>query len=293
MIPKTTKQSSIICYTESSSKGDNNDVDDFDFMASLRDRVEEVNVRATTMPLVVLDSMLPRQVIKIQIENPMLIELVGECLTRENPYFGMLGMARLITGAQVHLKAGVEVEIVASEKVNDKGGIRLILKARRRFVIDGDVGNSGKGWTEAKVKFLDSEKEETEEIERNKNGDGTDRMSVARAIVRCNEFTCPNANMKNNTSLKDRWIELAKENEKEPGQIDELLNDLGEMPPAEEPTERALWIGALINPLPSMGVALEVRPQLLTAKTAESRVQIALDGILKSIKHMDGSARLF
>jgi hypothetical protein len=40
-------------------------------------------------------------------------------------------------------------------------------------------------------------------------------------------------------------------------------------------------------------VALEVRPALLTAKTAEERVETALDGIFRSIKHMDGSAKLW
>jgi hypothetical protein len=100
-------------------------------------------------------------------------------------------------------------------------------------------------------------------------------------------------NMPDRQSLIDRWIELATENEKKPGQIARLLEQIGEIPPPEEPTERALWVGALINPIPAMGVAMEVRPQLLIAKKAEDRVQLALDGILKSIKHMDGSARMW
>ena len=60
------------------------------------------------------------------------------------------------------------------------------------------------------------------------------------------------------------------------------------------------WVAAVV-PLswlrraaaPAMGVALEIRPALLTAKTSEERMEIALDGILRSIKHMDGSARLW
>ena len=65
------------------------------------------------------------------------------------------------------------------------------------------------------------------------------------------------------------------------------------MPPATNPTDRALWVGALINPLPAMGVAMEIRPALLTANTAKERVDIALNGIKASTGHMDGSAPLW
>merc|ERR1711957_492804 len=140
----------------------------------------------------------------------------------------------------------------------------------RRFVIDGDVEDVEGGWTEAKVRFLDDD---------DKNVQGDDRISSARAISIAREFTSPNMNMGcAGSSLVERWIELAKERERQPGQIDELLDTLGEMPPTEEPSDCAFWIGALINPLPAMGVAMEIRPALLTAETAEERVGVALDG---------------
>ncbi|KAL3945716.1 MAG: hypothetical protein SGBAC_000200 [Bacillariaceae sp.] len=257
-----------------------------DFMAALRTRVKEVEDRESKMPLVVLDSMLPRQVLKIQVKNDLLKALVKECLENENPFFGMLGLARISTGQQVHLKNGVEVEIIGKPEFDDDG-MKLELKAGRRFSILGEVDNAGVGWTEARVEFLDSTEQEEDEVS------GEDRFGVARAISKSQSLTSPNMNMPDNVSLVDRWIELAKENERSPGQIEQLLEDLGEIPPPHEPSERAFWIGALINPIPAMGVAMEIRPQLLIAKTAEMRVQHALDGILKSIKHMDGSAKMF
>jgi hypothetical protein len=42
----------------------------------------------------------------------------------------------------------------------------------------------------------------------------------------------------------------------------------------------------LINPLPSLGVAWEVRPAILKAVTQATRVQLAVDGIRASIKHL-------
>lgn len=257
-----------------------------DFMTSLKTRMAEVNERATKLPLVVLDSMLPRQVLKIQVNNPLLSDLVKTCLKNENPFFGMLGMARLITGESVHLKRGVEVEIINPEFL-EGGSVRLELRGGRRFEIVGEIETAGLGWTEARVNFLDFEKEQDEEIK------GVDRMAVARAISKATELTSPNMRMENNLSLINRWIELARNVERAPGQIDRLLEDLGEMPPPEEPSELAFWVGALINPLPAMGVATEIRPALLSAKTAEDRVQVALDGIFKSIHHMDGSKKMW
>ncbi len=259
--------------------------DDF-FMASLKSRMDEVSDRATKLPLVVLDSMLPRQILKIQVKNAVLTELVKTCIQNETPFFGMLGMARLVTGEAVHLKRGVEVEIIDPEFV-EGGGVRLTLLGGRRFEILGEIETSRKGWTEARVSFLDFQEEEEKEVL------GDDRMAVARAISKATELTSPNMQTENNLSLVDRWIVLAKQVEREPGQIDRLLEDLGERPPQEQPSELAFWVGALINPLPAMGVAMEVRPALLSAKTAEDRVQLALDGIWKSIKHMEGTKQLW
>lgn len=264
--------------------------DDDDFLASLRTRMDEVEDSSTKIPLVVLDSMLPRQVLELQIRNDLLLKLVANRIERENPTFGMLGRARLSSGQMIHLTSGVEVEIEGTPDFikDEKGvGVNLVLKASRRFTILGEVANTEQGWTEARVKFLHAEEEAEEET---KTGD---RMAVARAMVKAKELTSPNMNMEGNLSLVDSWIKLAKLNERSNGQIDTLLEQIGEIPSSEEPSERAFWVGALINPIPAMGVATEIRPALLMAKTAEERIRIASDGILKSIRHMDGSERMF
>eukprot|EP00986_Skeletonema_menzelii_P008651 scaffold3743_cov155-Skeletonema_menzelii.AAC.6 len=291
-----------------SSANNNNEEDTF--LSSLQSRLQQVEDNSTRLPLMILDTMLPRQILQIQIQHPTLKALMKHRVNEETPTLGMLGMARLSTGQTVPLKTGVEVEIIQMEKATDsppdntssstggeEEGWDISLRAGRRFTIDGEVDKTEEGWTEARVKFLDSSEEEETEISSAMKGPSStesigDRLSVARAIQKCKEFTAPNMNMSGSLSLVDRWIELAKENERHPGQIDALLKQLGEIPPEHEPTERALWVGALINPLPSMGVAMEIRPALLVSKKAEERVQVALDGLLRSIRHMDGSERL-
>jgi len=254
-----------------------------DFMASLNKRISEVKDRDTKKALVVLDAMLPRQVLKIQVKNALLTELIRTQLyERQDPTFGMLGMAMLRSGQKINLTTGVEVEILNGEFVDDDS-VSLVLRGERRFKIVDEVENTEQGWTEARVEYLDSEAQEAEELQ------GDDKLALARAIMKARELSSPNASVKNNLSLIDRWIELARERERELGQIDQLLEDLGNVPGEDEPTERALWVGALINPLPAMGVATEIRPALLTAETAEEKVNIAFDGILKSIRHMDGT----
>jgi len=261
-------------------------IDENDFMASLRSRIEEVSDRETKLALVVLDSMLPRQVLKIEVKNPLFKELIHDRLSKENPYFGMMGMARRSSGEIVYLKSGVEVEISDTPEVTTDGGVRLELKAGRRFKLDGDVENAKEGWTEARVQFLNAEEEQENDITQ-------DRMSVARAMIKAKELTTPNMSLKDGQTLIQRWIQLAKENEKESGQIDTLLTQLGEIPPSEEPTERAFWVGALINPIPALGVAMEIRPSLLTAVSTEERIQIAIDGVFRSIRHMEGTERMW
>mmetsp|Transcript_33562 Transcript_33562/g.40217 ORF Transcript_33562/g.40217 Transcript_33562/m.40217 type:complete len:370 (+) Transcript_33562:127-1236(+) len=279
---------------------DTSNNDDDAFMASLRSRVEEVTEKATKLPLVVLDSMLPRQVLKIKVvDNELLMGLIRcRMVEMETPTFGVLGIARLEGGGQIHLQSGVEVEIVGKPMFEEKvkggdGGkvssvMSLELRGGRRFVVESDISNASGGWTEARVKFFGEEGGEEPG-----KGEDWDRLSLARAMLKAREFTSPNMNMKGSLSLVDRWIQLARENERQPGQIDLLLEQLGKIPSAEEPSDCAFWIGALINPLPALGVAMEIRPSLLLAKTSEERVEVAIDGLFRSIRHMDGTAPMW
>jgi len=326
---------------DNDANNDNNDDDDF--MASLRTRLSQSTARSTILPLLVLDTLLPRQTLKLQVYNPTFLDLIRVRVADETPSFGMIGIAKLSTGQKVHLKYGVEVvledkPVPCRREKDGVEGLQVELVGKRRFCIQGgSVEDSavGGGWTEATVEFLenDDEKEEKNALsasstststtsslqstsssdassssllgdtatvpttntdnDNNNNNNNDDHLSLARAISKSRQFTTPNIALPNHDTLIHHWIHLAKQNERRPNQIDTLLRQLGEIPPEECPSDRAFWVGALINPIPAMGVALEIRPALLTAKTAEDRVNIALDGIWKSIRHMDGTERLW
>lgn len=235
----------------------------------------QVSQNDKKLPLVVLDTMLPRQVLNITVQNGLLMELIRERLQEESPRLGMVGNAKLSDGTATTLMSGVEVEIIGKPKVTD-GKLQVSLKGTRRFRVDErTVESVGSGWTQASVKFLNSTLDDLH--------CSSDPMSINRATEMARELgTDPERQ-----SLVELWLELARKRERLPGQIDGILRDLGPMP--DGPTECALWVGALINPIPAMGVALEIRPKLLLATTAEERTQIALDGIQSSIQHMQAA----
>eukprot|EP00434_Breviolum_minutum_P007186 symbB.v1.2.006342.t1/scaffold374.1/size218025/3 len=48
------------------------------------------------------------------------------------------------------------------------------------------------------------------------------------------------------------------------------------MPPPTRANDLAYWAAALVNPLPALGVALEIRPAVLQAVTLQDRILIAM-----------------
>jgi hypothetical protein len=90
-------------------------------------------------------------------------------------------------------------------------------------------------------------------------------------------------------SLKElflEWEQLVRNSGREifPGHLDGVRRDLGEMP--ETPNARALWIAGFINPLPALGVAMEIRPGVLTARSTERRLIMADQGLRDSISRL-------
>jgi hypothetical protein len=265
--PEQYSTTSLYQSAASSSSSNSESNDDMAFMTALRSRMDET--KKNRMPLVVLDSMLPRQELNITIRNPALLQLIQNRIANESPVFCMLGMARLATGEYVHLKYGVPVEIVQCQITPGKR-VSVHLKADPHHLlrIMGDtVTSSPHGdWTEAQVEVLDPH-----EAERAENS-----LRLAHAMWKARKLE----------GLVQEWIPLAKTKERIIGQVDSIVQRLGVMPTAEQPSDRAFWVGALINPIPALGVAMEIRPALLLAKTPNERVDIVTAGIKQSIERL-------
>ena len=70
--------------------------------------------------------------------------------------------------------------------------------------------------------------------------------------------------------------------------IDRVLDQLGPRPPTTAPTALALWAAALVNPLPSLGVAPEMRGAVLDAADGQARVALVARGVRRSIANLEG-----
>lgn len=251
------------------------------FMASLRARIEEVNEKSTRLPFIILDTILPRQAMNVTIPcNTLFHELILSRIINETPYFGMIGMKPSESGYSLPMDTGVQVEIIGKPEVileaDGTVSVRVLLRGSdKQFRIKDQVVTIPPGWMEGRVEFFQS----TDEDENTSERESEEELfsdAMARAISKAQSIP----------KLVNKWISLARIKEQQPGQMDAILHNLGRMPTPEEPTDLSLWVGALINPLPALDVATEIRPDLLSAKTAEERIQIVSDAIQHSIRHM-------
>ena len=94
--------------------------------------------------------------------------------------------------------------------------------------------------------------------------------------------------------LVAEWRALVRDRrlERNEGDVERVLGDLGPMPPASEADARALWVAGLINPLPPLALTpvmelrLEVRPKVLSAAAGVARVEAARDGVVEALRRL-------
>lgn len=87
------------------------------------------------------------------------------------------------------------------------------------------------------------------------------------------------------------WVQLVRAGgwERNSRHIDSILDDLGPMPPTEKPNDRAMWVAALINPLPSLGLAPEIRPMVLAAESSRTRLGVVSEALRESMRYIQPS----
>jgi hypothetical protein len=241
-------------------QGDMEDNDDG--LTALKRRIASLQTSEAKVQCLVLDAMVPLQRLPLQI-GPPFVQALRECQATGRPLC-MLGIDPALRSV---LKTGVEARVESLTKVPSSPDLfECVLIGGRRFqLLETDELSSS--WPPAERLFTATVKWLDEPLQ-------GDAETIKRA-----EALKP---------LVDEWIKLVVSTgrEREPGQMERLLGDLGPMPEAESPDDRALWVSALINPLPALGVALEIRPAALSASSALERVEVAQTGLLDSIERL-------
>ncbi|CAE7247258.1 unnamed protein product, partial [Symbiodinium microadriaticum] len=205
------------------------------------------------LPMLVIDSMLPGQRLVFNSPNKEL-----QVLVEEEQDIGVIGMVRSRFGTSP-ARHGVSATL---KQVNFN---QWELKALRHFKVLGPAEHDG-DITRAKVEWVNDETSEED-------------VKLAETLV----------------PLVDEWTATLMEMGKEryDGQLADILKDLGDMPEAKAPGQLAIWVAALVNPIPALGVAYEIRPAVLSASSVRERLEVAIEGIRGSIDHISGKRKLF
>lgn len=172
--------------------------------------------------------------------------------------FGMAGAA--------HVSHGVEVRILnAAEQWDGRYHVEVV--GERAFKILSSA-YAPEGFLEAEVEYIDFE------------AGGEDTESAAEAATDI-------------LALVEKWEAGVRNGgwQRQPNHLAMVREQLGPMPSSEQPGALAAWVVALINPLPALGVAPEMRPALLAAESPMARIRVARAGLLTSIAHLEAAEK--
>lgn len=226
-------------------------------MAALQFRVNQAREQPS-LPLIVVDAMLPGQRLRFASENVNLARVAEQ--------EGSAGEV-VVVGAFKGSPLRHGVVALLHPRGSGINGPEWELEAQRHVkVLDSAEPTTAGGLPRARVEAVQDDVAEVD-------------VEVARTLL----------------PLVMRWQSLVEGTrfERFEGQVQGVLDDLGPMPPPEKAGELALWVAALVNPLPGLGVAYEIRPAALSARTVSERLQVVLEGIRGSIGHVSGESPLF
>lgn len=254
-------------------------------LASLSSRIAEVRAQPEpeAVRLLMLDAMVPRQRLEIQEAPASLVQTVEDSLRADTslvvlephrPSLNTWNDEDQVWKPDKRLQQAAHgVEVIPAIARGKDGDATLTLAAKRWcevVSIDADNGSNLQGragmvrWRA--LDALEPEEQPTPAV--------LDRSKALADMV-------------------EEWVSCvcAAGSGATVQQLESRLELLGEMPPAERPSDLALWVAALINPCSVGGgapgsLALEVRPDALRAPAADARVRVVHDAIKDSIDRL-------
>lgn len=259
-------------------------------------RLSTARDRRVTLPILILEPLLPGQRITFGSPDPKFGLLVEHLLSDGNnaKEIGMIGI-NPHTGRPLNL--GVTVPISASMIKTQGGMITIEATGGRRFECDGEpwkdstdsfyiadveIGNGNGSWHPS---------DDPEDIP----APSSEEREALDAQVAALSSEIP--------ALMGEWVHLMIENgdgENSRSTVEAIVEAQGPLP--EDALGRAYWVAGLLNPTGSLSDAdgdsgertcLEIRPAMLACRTDLERIHLAGIALQSSIDHLSGERRLF
>jgi hypothetical protein len=236
-------------------------------------------VSAVPARLLVLDTLVPGQRLRLSQDTVDVPASFRElCTTCPDPIVvvGRQGLSLHSRGVQVFVEAD-------ADSVSSTDSDTLSLAATGQVVDICDSGqDEGSRWAgrQGTVTFLPCLSDDDLALSPNDSNDNGKNSITPEQITSASE------------SLQElflEWEQLVRTvgRERFPGHLDGVLRDMGaDMPATQSPNALALWIAGVINPTPALGVALEIRPSVLTARSTQRRLILADQGLRDSIARL-------
>ena len=246
--------------------------------------------------------------------------------SNHRPQFGMVGRRRRLVEEESNNNSGLaacgtRVEIVSSHSLPD-GRFQIVIQGLSVFRMVQPPEVSPFGYWQAHVEPVDLDEHQPPPLdehqpheEQNQAAVGLGAASMALNESNPVEATVPmqvgeadrndsNAYNNNNNHVNDarsnchdlaqqvleqyhEWAKRVVENgwERHPDHLSQVLDLLGPTPPST-PGQLALWVAAAVNPLPPLGVAPEIRPAMLAARSPAERLQIVQRALDESLHYV-------
>jgi Lon protease-like protein len=249
-----------------------------------------------TLPLFVLDPMLPGQQMFLHVFEIRYRVLIQRALADHDRRFGMMGVSTMDTTTSTNngvANFGTEVEITNCRELPD-GRFHVEILGKTAFrVVEKSMRD---GYWEATVEPLDriaaasnsepaAEGEQQEPTANTNHNDDDDDDDTNNATNNSNDDDNDLDELVQAVERNyDEWEECVRTNfwERHGSQMDDVKRRLGNRP--TDAGDLALWVAAAINPLPPLGVASEIRLAVLGADNHRERLVIVRDALEDSLK---------
>mmetsp|Transcript_3819 Transcript_3819/g.5741 ORF Transcript_3819/g.5741 Transcript_3819/m.5741 type:complete len:300 (-) Transcript_3819:153-1052(-) len=246
----------------------NDDQPSFTLSASDMKRLQDLRQRKCTMPILILgEPILPNQSMVLASGGDRKLARLIEYVLQEADH-DEIGIIGINPHTQSPLNIGVTASI-SKDNVSNAilHGTSIHVTGKRRFEIEEQPYLDESGC------FFMADVEITEDREEIMS---SEQQSEAEKLS------------KRLPGLVKKWCELVYRKGLK-NEVKNVMSSIGPMP--SNIRHRAIWVGSLVNPLPSLKLCLEIRPAMLACKNNYERIHLAVLSLQSSIDYLSNAKK--